>query len=153
MTNPIVFPSITPNFSLPLLFMGQAQKEPFINQALLVIDSLLDGTIDGSLSAPPNDPITGSTYRVLAGASDDWQSHDNDIAIWVGQSWTFIEPREGLSVFDKTAQIQLRYLTAWESADSPTEPSGGSTVDIQARTAITELISALKTAGIFSNVS
>ena len=73
MANPIAFPSTTNRLSLPLLFAGQAQKEPFINHALSAIDALLTGVIDDSLASPPGSPPEGARYRVLENASGEWQ--------------------------------------------------------------------------------
>ena len=148
MANPIEFPSVTPNLSLPLLFLGQAQKEPFINQAMSVIDSLLMGVIEGSLTSPPSSPEDGTSFRILSGADGDWTGHDGKLAIRVGGSWSFISPIHGSTVFDQNARVQLRYDSGWTSATTPAQPTGGSTVDTEARGAISGILDALRTAGI-----
>ena len=86
MANPIEFPSVTPYLSLPLLFLGQAQKEPFINQAMSVIDSLMMGVIEDSLATPPISPEDGTSFRILSGADGDWTGHDGELAIRIGGS-------------------------------------------------------------------
>lgn len=153
MPEPIVFPSTTSHLSLPLLFAGQAQKEPFINQALSVIDALMFGTVNDSLSVPPIEPPAGSSFRILANATAEWSGHDDEIALWIGNAWEFVPPREGATIFDQTAAIRLRFAGAWETATEPTEPTGGTTVDVEARATIAALIGALRTAGIFENPS
>jgi Protein of unknown function (DUF2793) len=148
MANPIVFPSVTPNLSLPLLFLGQAQKEPFINQAMSVIDALLMGVIEGSLATPPSSPDDGSSFRILSGANGDWTGHDGELAIRVGGSWNFISPSDGSTVFDRNARVQLRYDSGWVTATTPAQPTGGTTIDAEARSAISDILDALRTAGI-----
>ena len=47
----------TPRWGLPLLFAGQAQKEIFHNEALMLVDALLHGRVESAdLGAPPTDP-------------------------------------------------------------------------------------------------
>lgn len=150
MADPIVFPSTTSNFSLPLLFTGQAQKEPFINEAMSVIDACLVGTVEGSFTAPPSDPQSNAAYRVVQGATGDWAGHDNQIALWIGGAWKYVSPTDGLWVFDQAARVQLRYQAGWEIAEEPAQPAGGNTIDNEARAAISGIIEALRTAGIFA---
>ena len=48
----------TTNLSLPLLAADQAQKHVTVNEALLVLDSLVFlALLDRSLSAPPGSPV------------------------------------------------------------------------------------------------
>ena len=113
-----------------------------------MIDSLLMGVIEASLATPPSAPADGAAYRLLSGADDDWTGHDGEIALRIGGSWNFISPTEGMSVFDKNARVQLHYDSGWATASIPTQPTGGTTVDAEARTAISEIVDTLKTAGI-----
>jgi hypothetical protein len=54
-----------------------------------------------------------------------------------------------MRVFDRgTGQILL-YNDGWQRPAAPAEPSGGSTVDTEARAAIASLIAALGEAGVF----
>jgi hypothetical protein len=54
-----------------------------------------------------------------------------------------------MRVLDLTNGQEWRYLAGWQIPVAPEEPSGGTTVDIEARTAIVALINALRSAGIF----
>jgi hypothetical protein len=134
---------------LPLLFAGQAQKEPFINHALSAIDALLTGVIDDSLASPPGSPPEGARYRVLENASGEWQGHEDKIAMFIGGAWEFVAPHDGLSIFDVSARTSLYFAGSWVSAAEPSAPSGGSVIDSEARAALVALIEALKTTGIF----
>ena len=151
MASPIAFPSMTTHINLPLLFAGQAQKEPFINHAFSAIDALLAGVVDDSLATAPADPIEGSRYRILANATGEWAGHDAEIAIRIGGAWTFITPHQGMSVFDATARTTYFFASDWVAASEPQAPTGGSVVDSEARATLSLLIDALKTAGIFAN--
>ncbi len=149
MTTPISFPSTTTNFSLPLLFSGQAQKEISINQTVSMLDALIQSSVDASLSSPPTDPKDGSTYRVLANATGDWAGKEDQIAIQLGGAWHFIAPKAGLRLFDRQTGGSSHYDTSWNSANEPTLDSGGAVIDAEARQVLVDLIEALRILGIF----
>ena len=148
MAEPIAFPSTTTNFSLPLLFSGQAQKEFSLNQALTVIDAMMLGTVEQSLASPPSSPGDGSSYRILANPDGEWTGHDDEIALWIGGSWHFVQASDGMAIFDQTASQCFRFLGGWSAAVEPTIPNGGSVVDAEARAALVEIVEALRTYGI-----
>ncbi|KEO87748.1 hypothetical protein EH31_06225 [Erythrobacter longus] len=92
-------------------------------------------------------------YRVLENATNEWLNHDEEIAIWLGEAWEFISPANGMMIFDQMAGMQLRYYGNWQAAVEPAAPSGGTTIDTEARATIDSLIEALRNAGIFEKVS
>ena len=149
MTVPVEFPSATKNVSLPFLFSGQAQKEFYINQSLSLIDALLQRGIHGSLSMPPSDPLDGDCYRVLSPADGAWIGQEDKLAVQVGGAWHFVEPKVGMTIFDQNASCMLHFNAGWQSAVEPSAPSGGDTIDTQARAAISDLIEALRSTGFF----
>lgn len=153
MADPIVFPSATKNFSLPLLVPGQAQKEPFINHSFSVIDALLTGVVADSLDSPPSSPEDGSAYRVLGNAIGEWNGRDDNIALWIAGAWEFTAPTDGMTTFDQASMVQLQYENGWQTALEPTAPNGGTTIDTEARETILALIEALRTAGVFAKSS
>ncbi len=149
MTAPISFPSTTANFALPLLFSGQAQKELSINQTVSLLDALVQSSVDASLSSPPLNPEDGSTYRVLANASDIWAGKDDQLAVQLGGAWHFVAPKAGLRLFDRQAGTLLHYDSTWKSANEPALASGGTVIDAEARQMLLELVEALRILGIF----
>lgn len=153
MANPIAFPSTTTHFSLPLLFAGQAQKEPFINHTFSVLDSLLAGVVDDSLASPPTNPSDGERYRILENGTGEWLGHDQEIAVSIAGSWQFVLPQSGMAIFDATSQANLYFDGSWQIATEPSTPNGGSVVDSEAREAILGIILALRTAGVFARSS
>lgn len=58
-----------------------------------------------------------------------------------------------MTVFDVQAGAFMHYNVSWESATEPVEPNGGTTIDVEARAALTDLIEALRKIGIFSNAT
>ncbi|NCP13755.1 MAG: DUF2793 domain-containing protein [Sphingomonadales bacterium] len=147
MPNPIVFPSSTPGLGLPLLIAGQAQKEFFLNQALCVLDALHSHTVMASQSVPPDTAQEGDCFRVTDPAQAAWASHENALALLVGGTWHFIAPCEGMQVFDTSAGHTLIFRGVWESAAVPVNPSGGTIIDAEARSAIAALSMSLQAMG------
>jgi hypothetical protein len=151
MSDPIVYQSASARFGLPFLFAGQAQKELFVNEAFARLDLLLHPAIEGELAAPPAEPGDGLAWLIGDAASGAWQGHDGAIAGYSGGDWIFLVPIPGLRVWDRThAQTLLHDGNGWRRLDPPPAPSGGTTIDTEARVAIINLIASLREAGIFS---
>jgi|GEM_PF-4569370 len=81
MTEPITFTSQSPNFELPLLFAGQAQKEFFYNEAQLIIDALLHLSVEGTISTPPTEVEDGECWIVGTNAQSDWAGREQAVAV------------------------------------------------------------------------
>lgn len=150
MSDPMLFDTASPRFGLPLLFAGQAQKEAFVNEAHALTDALLHCAIEGVASAPPPAPANGANWLVGEAASGAWAGQEGRIACRQAGNWLFVTPRDGMRVLDRTTGQERRFSGIWRAPTSPVEPSGGSTVDAEARGAILELIAALREAGIFA---
>lgn len=151
MTTPIIFPSETSAFSLPLLFAGQAQKEFFINQSISMIDAVLQFAVVSSQPDPASDPAEGSCYRITAPSTGEWSGHEDELAMRIGDAWVFVSPHSGLRVFDRETRSNVYYDSGWHSATEPAVPSGGGVVDSDLRQTVAELIEALRLIGVFPN--
>ena len=128
--------------------MAQAQKEVFVNEALSITDALLHCAMEGEAAAPPGAPVDGETWLVAAGASGDWTGQDHALACRQGGNWIFVQPRDGMRVFDLSRGQEQLFLGSWQYATSPVEPLGGTTVDSEARAAIADLLVALRIMGL-----
>ncbi|MGB3472146.1 MAG: DUF2793 domain-containing protein [Erythrobacter sp.] len=148
MADPIVFRSTSPNFALPLLFTGQAQKEFVLNQSTLAIDALLQRGIEASQETPPAQAQDGECYRVTAQATGEWQGHEDAIAIRISGAWNYAPPAHGMAVFDRGQQQLLIFKSSWQAAATPTALQGGNVIDVEARAMLSELAEALKTYGL-----
>lgn len=150
MPDPISFTSASPRFALPLLFAGQAQKEFHLNEAHALIDALLHPAVEGEANAPPSSPEAGECWLVGSAPSGAWAGHAGELACWSTGTWIFAAPREGMRLLDRsTGQALLHRGGNWIAPAAPAVPSGGTTVDTEARAAISALIAALGEACIF----
>jgi hypothetical protein len=140
----------TPRFALPLLATAQAQKEVTHNEALTLLDALLHAAVEaGPLAAPPADPEEGQCWIVGAAPTGAWAGEAHAIAIRTGGGWRFAPPREGMRATRLTDGAQLRFAGgAWAAPATVGAPSGGSTIDSEARNAISTLILHLAAQGL-----
>lgn len=148
MTDPFVFDTISPRYGLPLLFAGQSQKEAFVNEAFSIADALFHCAVEGELSDPPVNPADGQNWIVGNAATGDWLGQDGALACRQAGNWLFIAPQDGFRVMDRSNGQEKFYLSGWQVPSVPTNPSGGLTIDAEARIAIGELITALRISGI-----
>lgn len=149
MPDPLIFDSISPRFALPLLFAGQAQKETFVNEAHALTDALLHCAIEGEAAVPPATPVEGTNWLVASAPTGAWAGQPGKLACRQAGNWLFVAPRDGMRLLDRSSGQERHYFAGWQVPEAPDTIAGGSTVDTQAREAISDLISALRVAGIF----
>lgn len=140
----------TPRFALPLLAVAQAQKEVTHNEALTLLDALVHAAVEaGPVADPPADPATGQCWIVGTAPTGDWAGHDEAIALWTSAGWRFAAPRPGVRVTRLVDGARLRFDGAgWIEPATIGAPSGGSTIDSEARSAILALILHLDAQGL-----
>jgi len=122
---------------------AQAQKEFYVNEAHAITDCLLHPAIEGEANIPPPSPSEGRTWLVGNSPTGAWAGYQGRLACFEADAWLFITPRDGLRVLDLSTGQSRLFLGGWQVADAVPSPSGGSVIDIEARTAIEGLISAL----------
>lgn len=109
------------NLSLPYLMPSQAQKHVTHNEALVVLDSVVQLSVaDRDRTAPPLDAQEGQRYIVAPDATGDWAGHDGKIACYLDDGWRFLDPKEGwLAWVDADGKLFVRRHGYWRSlADS-----------------------------------
>ncbi|MFC0589986.1 DUF2793 domain-containing protein [Novosphingobium aquiterrae] len=127
---------------------GQAQKELFVNEAVSRLDALVHLAIEGERPDPPATPVDGQAWLIGAGATGDWSGRSGQIAARQGGSWQFFVGCDGMRALNRTTGQDLRYRNGWTSVPKPSSPSGGTTVDAEARAAVVQILAALSAAGI-----
>lgn len=161
----------TPRLGLPFLSAGQAQKEFTHNEALQILDSLVSGTVEElPRSSPPASPAPGACYIVDSAPIGAWAGTAGCVAAWTSGGWRFIAAIEGMSLGVRTSGSRITFHDGvWENgivrasavlvndqqivgsrAPAIASPSGGMTVDNEARSTIDSILAALRQHGLIA---
>ncbi len=149
----------TARFDLPLLIPGQGQKDITMNEGLLALDRLVHAVaVSRTLAVPPSEPSDGACWLVPAGAGGAWTGQADRLACWSAGGWRFHPLPEGapLWILDEGRQVRRTaagYATdglAGLPAPAVAPPAGGTTVDAEARAALSALLGRLVSLGVLS---
>jgi hypothetical protein len=100
----------TPRLALPVIEAAQAQKHVTHNEALVLLDALVQLAVESrALSAPPGAPAEGACYIPAPGASGAWSGLDGQIALYSGGGWLKITPVSGLKAWVKAERATVTY--------------------------------------------
>ena len=107
----------TSNLGLPCIDAAQAQKHVTHNEALRILDSLVQlAVLDRDLNAPPGSPGEGERWIVKASPSPTgaWAGHGNEVAAWQDGGWQFSTPQVGWIAYAVDEGTLLAWNgTAW----------------------------------------
>ncbi len=103
------------HLQMPYIMPSQAQKHVTHNEALRMLDAIVQLSVDGtSLSEPPSSPVEGERHIIATGATGDWSGKDNQIAAFIDGAWMYFAPQEGWLAWDKSADKLLAFgNSAW----------------------------------------
>lgn len=156
---------------LPLLAAAQAQKEVTHNEALALADIAVQAVVQAVAPVSvPSSPVIGQCWIVGDSPMDAWVGHVGAIAAWTSGGWRFVAPFEGMQAWSIADAVTVRRggslwtvggLTATTISVAGNQvvgvrqprvliPTGGATIDSQARAVITALITGLEAHGLFS---
>lgn len=164
-------PEMTSRLALPLIEVGQAQKEVTHNEALRRIDTLLHLAARSRSAGVPPDPDIGAVWIVPEAPSGAWTGQADKLAEWDGTVWSFAAPRAGMLVFVEDEGVVGVFTGSGWAVDSlpvggievggaqmfaaaradVAAPTGGSVVDAEARAALAALLAYLRTQGILGS--
>jgi len=105
----------TSRLLLPSIAAGQAQKHVTHNDALRMLDGIVQASvINTTLTAPPGSPAVGDTYIVASGGSGVWSGWDGDVAIYADGAWYRLVAGEGWRIWDQaTESMIVRVGSSW----------------------------------------
>lgn len=156
---------------LPLLAAGQAQKELSHNEALVLLDFVVQPSVEAvGLDTPPTSPAPGACWIVGAAPSGAWRGQAQAIAGWTEGGWRFVAARPGMRAWSlgDSADAQFdgtqwtigtlagnRLVLAGETMlgvrqPAIAAPANGTGVDAEARRAIEAILTALQSLGLIT---
>ncbi|MBN9073194.1 MAG: DUF2793 domain-containing protein [Rhizobiales bacterium] len=106
----------TTNLDLPYIMPSQAQKHVTHNEALELLDALVQcRVVDRDLTAPPASPGEGACYIVASGAGGVWDGQDGRIALRRDGDWRFLPPRQGWLAWVLDENLLVHWTgTVWQ---------------------------------------
>ncbi len=119
----------TPNLSLPLIEAGQAQKHVTHNEALLLLDDVVQLAVVAVSVDPPISPTNGERHIVGAAASGEFAGHENEIAAFQDGGWAFLLPRPGWRAW-QIDEAKLRVWTGSTWGEISSSGGGGGSGDV-----------------------
>lgn len=149
MTLPSSFRDKTPRHKLPFLFAGQAQREFFVNESLARLDLLIQPAVVREIGNLPEEPEEGQCFLIAETTVGIWTGLDGNIAGWIAGEWVYAVTSEGMQLHDLSTSTMLTYKGGWQRSAPIAEPSGGDTIDAEARSAIAALIATMRQPGVF----
>lgn len=106
-------PDQSARLSLPYLLPAQAQKHVTHNEALQLLDMIVQLTVEEfGAHTPPPLPEAGQIWALGDAPSGAWIHEGGKLAAWLGSGWLFIAPRKGWRAARET-ELRLWDGTAW----------------------------------------
>ncbi|CAD7042073.1 hypothetical protein REJC140_01088 [Pseudorhizobium endolithicum] len=106
----------TPKLNLPFILPAQAQKHVTHNEALLALDTLVQLTIAGELTGPPQTPAEGEAFLVGWPATGEWAGKEGMVASLQDGSWSFHRPTIGCRAwFTGSSEMKVLAEDGWRS--------------------------------------
>ena len=138
---------------LPYLVVAQAQKEITHNEALARIDALLHPVVAVRLATLPSPLLAdaGKCWLVDVGGTGGWENKANQIAVWVGGSWRYLTPVDGMRVRNVATSSDLVWTgIQWKAPPVVAAPQSGEVIDVEARTVIEALLVHFRAIGLLA---
>ncbi|WP_106753548.1 DUF2793 domain-containing protein [Pannonibacter carbonis] len=108
----------TTHLGLPYIHAAQAQKHVTHNEALRLLDGLVQlSALDRTRTSPPASPADGDRHLVASGATGLWAGWDLNIAFRADGAWIRLPPRPGWLVWVEAEGLLLVWTgLGWSSA-------------------------------------
>ena len=146
--------SNSPNLGLPYIAANQAQKHIPHNDALALIDGLLQmSVVSRGLSAPPTIFNDGNRFLIGAVSTGDWAGQAGMIALRSAGLWQFLAPQEGWVLWVAAEKILLIFDgTGWAAPPVPSTLSNLAGLGVNATPDATNKLSVNSASALFNNI-
>lgn len=107
----------SPRLELPYIQPAQAQKHVTHNEALQVLDSLVQMVLQSiGANDPPASPASGTLFYLGSAPTGAWSGQSEKLAVWNSGAWQFFEPLEGWRAWDlETDQGYVYRQAVWRA--------------------------------------
>ncbi|MDZ4120219.1 DUF2793 domain-containing protein [Phaeovulum sp.] len=111
----------TTHLLLPYILASQAQKHVTHNEALRLLDAMVQlSVLDRTRTTPPASPTDGDRHIVASGATGLWAGWDLNVAFWIDGVWMRLVPCPGwLAWIADEAVFVVWNGSAWDSVGVP----------------------------------
>lgn len=110
----------TTNLDMPFIMPSQAQKHVTHNEALLLLDAIVQLSVVDERSSPPQTPQPGERFVVSTGATGAWSGRTGRIAIWQDGYWAYAKPAAGWRAwFETSGRLKVFDGSAWQDLPLP----------------------------------
>ncbi len=127
--------------SLPYIQPAQAQKHVTHNEALRMLDALVQLSVESrGLTEPPASPADGARYIVASGATGAWAGQEDAIALNASGGWLFLPPNVGWQAWVADEAVEVVWQGGlWQTSTGGAMPDRlglGTPVDPVARLSV-----------------
>lgn len=151
---------------------GSASSATHLNESLQTLDLAAFAAVEQPpLNDPPPSPLAGSCYIVGDSRTGEWTGLAHGLAGYTSGGWRAVPAMDGMTVYVKSESKCACFRSgAWEigivrgsslaiegvqvvgaQAAAINSASGGATVDAEARTAIDQILTALRQHGLIAS--
>jgi len=116
---------ITTHLLLPYILASQAQKHVTHNEALRLLDAMVQlSVLDRTRTAPPASPTDGDRHIVASGATGLWVGWDLNVAFWIDGVWMRLVPRPGWLAWIADESVFVVWNgSSWDPVGEPVDVS------------------------------
>lgn len=109
--------SDSPNLALPFIAPAQAQKHVTHNEALEILDVLVQLSVETLVApAPPASPAEGQVFGIGDGATGAFEGRAGQLAARTNGAWMYLTPKEGLRAWNLADNaLYVRRGGAWST--------------------------------------
>lgn len=151
--------------------MGSGGRSTISPGALHMLDAIVAGAVEEPpREEPPASPASGQCYLVGSSPVGDWSDHASHVAVFSEAGWRFVAPVAGMSLLVKSSGTFATFGSpGWEvgtlrasqvivegeqvigpQAEPIAAPAGGSTIDVEARLTLEQILSVLRQHGLIA---
>ena len=144
----------SPNLALPYIVANQAQKHVPHNDAIAMIDALLQmSVVSRGLNAPPGTYVDGNRFLIGAAPTAEWLGQAGLIALRNAGLWQFLTPRKGWTLWIEAENIFLIYDGVnWVGPPVPQILQNMTLLGVNATADATNKLAVSSSAVLFNNI-